>query len=321
MPPKAQLDSNTFKNDHLLKECLHKDAFHITLGRSGGHVAKIQSALILLDHAAITNGDLSAQIYGKSTADAVLAYKRRKQILGPGQRTPDNIVGKLTITALDDDMLAFERTHPTPVVPPAKGKTHAELIADAFSASRVSLRSALFLLQRLSDDIDRADRTDGLNKVVAIQALARVHARNMAILSRRLLVSQDPLSREFRDALKRTRDLFQRNLDSSAQITEGTDGVGRCVGTPNAATTASDPEPRVTVCSPFFAGSDFLRRDVVTHEFFHLFLFFGDIPVPNTEAAFRNPNTLAQIVARLVDRDRQVNSDGHEPDLPPLPTP
>ncbi|MCW6513122.1 peptidoglycan-binding domain-containing protein [Lichenifustis flavocetrariae] len=47
-------------------------------------------------------------IYGPATAAAVKAYKEQRRILGPGQIVPDNIVGKLTIQSLDDEMSIFE---------------------------------------------------------------------------------------------------------------------------------------------------------------------------------------------------------------------
>jgi hypothetical protein len=34
-----------------------------------------------------------------------------------------------------------------------------------------------------------------------------------------------------------------------------------------AATVASDPDPKVSVCDPFFASRRDLQRDVVTHEY------------------------------------------------------
>jgi hypothetical protein len=43
--------------------------------------------------------------------------------------------------------------------------------------------------------------------------------------------------------------------------------------------------------------------------------------VTTTEQGLTNPNTLAQIVARLNDRFRQANADGREPDIPNLPMP
>jgi hypothetical protein len=60
--------------------------------------------------------------YGPKTAAAVLAYKsnHKPPILNVAlrQRSPDNIVGKLTLQSLDDDMVALERVSPSPSVAP-----------------------------------------------------------------------------------------------------------------------------------------------------------------------------------------------------------
>jgi hypothetical protein len=84
---------------------------------------------------------------------------------------------------------------------------------------------------------------------------------------------------------------------------------------------ASQPDPKTHLCEPFFTrDSRDLRRDVVTHELFHIF-GLKDIGVHNTSDGLNNANTVAQIVAFLTDRFRQVNSDGGEPATPPLPAP
>jgi hypothetical protein len=208
--------------------------------------------------------------------------------------------------------------------------THQDVIRGAFERSRQSLRAVVLILQKLEADIERADRADGNAKILAIAALGRVHARNIAVLSLRLKVSPDPLSAEFRSALRQARTLIQRNLtESSTIIDEGEHG--RCDPDPkinpnnqgrvpfaNTAREASDP--RVSVCTPFFGSNADLQRDVITHEFFHL-LGLGDISVANTTDALNNANTMAQVVAFLNDRSRQQNSDGNEQAVPPLPTP
>lgn len=86
------------------------DPAHVTRGTSGDFVGKIQTALIMLDHAKIDSGELSAKSYGPSTAAAVLAYKKKRNIINRTYQTSaDDIVGKMTIAALDKEMLQFER--------------------------------------------------------------------------------------------------------------------------------------------------------------------------------------------------------------------
>ncbi len=103
------LQSRLFRGDPALEACLVRDPAHIRLGAGGDHVGKIQRALLDLDHARIDDADLTAQQYGRSTAGAVLAYKRKRQIINRSYQTQaDDIVGKMTIAALDREMVVFE---------------------------------------------------------------------------------------------------------------------------------------------------------------------------------------------------------------------
>jgi hypothetical protein len=106
------LFSNLFKGDAKLAACQVNDAAHLTIGTRGEHVAKVQFALFALDSSAIDTTEVRLQTYGRSTAKAVLAYKTKRRIINTAyQNTPDNIVGKMTITRLDRDMRFFEQTH------------------------------------------------------------------------------------------------------------------------------------------------------------------------------------------------------------------
>jgi hypothetical protein len=71
----------------------------------------IQQALIGVDGATIAAAEVTAGHYGPTTAQAVLRYKTRRYIINFSyQRKADNIVGKMTIAALDADMAKLERT-------------------------------------------------------------------------------------------------------------------------------------------------------------------------------------------------------------------
>jgi hypothetical protein len=98
------LQSQTFRKDPNLEAAAVSDPAHIVPGASGGHVGKIQLALIQLDGTAIK----ADGIYGPATANAVAAYKQKRQILN-AQNKIDNIVGKKTIDRLDKEMLAAEQ--------------------------------------------------------------------------------------------------------------------------------------------------------------------------------------------------------------------
>ncbi len=99
------LRSQLFSGDAALESAAVSDPAHITPGARGEHVRKIQLALNQLDHASLTPDGA----YGSGTAAAVLAYKRSRNIVNRSyQIQPDNIVGKMTITALDLELVAQE---------------------------------------------------------------------------------------------------------------------------------------------------------------------------------------------------------------------
>jgi hypothetical protein len=103
------LFSELLRRDPKLESCLIKDASHVTKGALGEHVGRIQTALIIVDNAQIDKAELREQRYGDSTAAAVLAYKQARKIINFSYQTQaDNIVGKMTIAALDKEVLQFE---------------------------------------------------------------------------------------------------------------------------------------------------------------------------------------------------------------------
>jgi peptidoglycan hydrolase-like protein with peptidoglycan-binding domain len=113
------LQSSLFSADRALQECLVNDRAHVTTGAIGEHVTNIQSALVALEDAAIDVGELRQGRYGPSTAAAVLAFKKRRQIINRSyQSQADNIVGKMTIAALDREMLALEHRWQQRIFPP-----------------------------------------------------------------------------------------------------------------------------------------------------------------------------------------------------------
>lgn len=98
-PPNARLEG-----------CLVNDAQHVTPGSNGEHVRLIQVALgKLLPTFLVIDGK-----YGPNTAAAVVNYKNQRGILRKGQLSADNIVGKLTIKSLDDEMVEAEKLQKLP---------------------------------------------------------------------------------------------------------------------------------------------------------------------------------------------------------------
>ncbi len=301
------LRSELFRDDTRLQACLVQDSAHVTPGTVGTFVNRIQLALRIVDNAFIDETEFASGTYGPTTTLAVRAFKTSRNILNFAGQI-DDVVGKKTIAALDDELVGS----PLP---------RADVINRAFADSRSSLVAVQNRLLALQLAIDNAAALPEPDRTLAMVPILTTHARNIQVLSRRLvLVSADPLSTQFRDALAKVLALIGDNLSRPMSIRD--DGLaGRCAGGPPfAATTASDPDPKVSVCDPFFTASRDLQRDVLTHEYFHV-LGLGDHSVTNTAEALTNANTVAQVVALIHDRFRQANSDGNEPAIPPFVSP
>jgi hypothetical protein len=106
------LKSNLLSGDERLEACAVRDSAHILPGSVGTHVARIQIALAILDGASIDSKEAKSHTYGRSTTAAVLAYKKRRNIINWSYQTQaDNIVGKMTIAALDAEMCVKENSY------------------------------------------------------------------------------------------------------------------------------------------------------------------------------------------------------------------
>lgn len=104
------LRSYCFAGDARLEAASASHTGHIVPGARGTHVAKIQWAVITLDGARIAAGELQGQLYGPSTAKAVLDYKRKRQIINRAyQQSADDVVGIMTIQSLDAEMAQREQ--------------------------------------------------------------------------------------------------------------------------------------------------------------------------------------------------------------------
>jgi hypothetical protein len=117
------LTAKLFRGDAALEACLVRDAAHIPPGSKGPHVARIQRALAILDGALIDGSEATQSLYGRTTASAVLDYKRARRIINFSyEQQADNIVGKMTIASLDKEMSAAEqRPRSRPCSDPAIG--------------------------------------------------------------------------------------------------------------------------------------------------------------------------------------------------------
>ncbi len=112
------------KRNDRLEACATTDAAHIALRtprERGEHVAKVQAALAVLVANANLGDELGRMEYGPLTAAAVLRYKQTHKppiVNFSYQSQADNIVGRMTIQALDEDMLKRPPATPS-VTPPA----------------------------------------------------------------------------------------------------------------------------------------------------------------------------------------------------------
>ena len=104
------LQSIWFRRNARLERCLISDADHVKRGDKGDHVALIQGALLMLDKSKISGDEQTRQSYEHSTANAVLEYKKKRNIINFSYQTSaDDIVGRMTMQSLDAETLAYER--------------------------------------------------------------------------------------------------------------------------------------------------------------------------------------------------------------------
>jgi peptidoglycan hydrolase-like protein with peptidoglycan-binding domain len=107
------LQSYLFRDDERLQACLIHDPAHVTIGAQGEHVERVQAALSYLEGLAIDPVEMATKRYGPSTASAVLSFKRKRKIINYAYQTqPDDIVGRMTIAAMDRELV--QRQEPSP---------------------------------------------------------------------------------------------------------------------------------------------------------------------------------------------------------------
>jgi hypothetical protein len=201
------LSSNLFKADRALEACAVDNSAHLTLGATGEHVGKVQFALFELDGLIIDRSELAAQKYGKSTAAAVLSYKTRRQIINRSyQKSPDAIVGKMTIASLDDEMKVNERRFEQPgdcLLSPSGAPT----FANTFGASSSNLFQQTLSLNNA-----------GVGKTAAPKQLGGFVRVFFATTLRSSIEDGYPLSAH----IERARDcLFEHGITLSVEVRNG----------------------------------------------------------------------------------------------------
>ena len=131
------LVSRLFRGVPAFEACLQHDSAHIKKGTVGSHIPKIQKALLVLERVLVDANEVEAMHYGPSTAAAVLAYKKKRNIVNRSYQTQaDNIVGKMTIQSLDREMFAAQGPiRPCPCGDPVEGGSSSAIRG---SANRVA---------------------------------------------------------------------------------------------------------------------------------------------------------------------------------------
>lgn len=122
------LTSDLFKDNQQLQDCLELNSAHLVANEppkrrgvndTGDHVALIHQALRKVMPGSSFGLEEATETYGPKTAEVVRQFKARQTppILNKalGQTVPDNIVGKQTIAALDEQV---GRQKPPPEPPP-----------------------------------------------------------------------------------------------------------------------------------------------------------------------------------------------------------
>jgi len=129
----TELSTNPSPIQNRLNACLAFDAAHIQPGQKGDHVKVIQQALNTIrkrrpDIAMIEINDAPGT-WGDDTTNAVIRYKSFNHIIRTLQKL-DPIVGRMTLTQLDNDLLK-----PVPPPPPSPAKDESK------SLRRISKRN------------------------------------------------------------------------------------------------------------------------------------------------------------------------------------
>jgi hypothetical protein len=348
------LQSQFFSGDPRLEACAVQDSAHIFQGDVGEHVSKVQAALFLIDDSVIDRGELSAKKYGPSTAAAVLAFKQERNIINRSYQTQaDDIVGKMTIAELDKELAELENppsdgvgcmitdngdhlyiaqddipkpsfqlaflisAATTASVGAATSGTlsDAQIMQNAFNASRASLREAVRKLDNLIAAI-RKSRGQPLDAVNIMTFIAAVKWLNLDPRNPALTI---PTIQSARDLMDRNANL-KTSTGGDPPLARGgpitvLDASGSPVTTTDYHANTPGGADRGTDCGDSFFNDDgpHCRRDVITHEFFHMLgVHHGGGPsnaatnrsaITTSAQALDSADNLAQLAAQLTTRN------------------
>lgn len=309
------LRSELFRGDTRLEGAASRDSAHIVPGGRGPHVEKIHLALMLLDDAEIASDELADDLYGPSTAAAVLAYKRRRRIVNTRyQTTPDNIVGRMTMASLDNEMfgrqVSLKRCGCT-YTPASGGARKEHFFAFAIpvdstggaggssggtakqltgGGSQSTLALALAAVPAASGMRDRARAV--LNAVIDGGAVAD-RTLGLAALTRHYKVTAAPdIDRVAREVRNNLAQVSSRLLSARAWLRQGT--------SPGFADTPTPRDGHTYINLDYGVSGRFLRPTILIHEAFHDIADrhqdFGGNPVNDRGARYHLNDTATQLV-------------------------
>jgi hypothetical protein len=308
------LKSKLFRGDSKLEAAAVSDPAHITIGAKGEHVRKIQQALTILDGA---NLDLDGT-YGHETAAAVLAYKQKRNIINRSYQTrADNIVGKMTIAALDLEML--KREQPTAPYCVIYACPHQHFLMAKFSAPAATASSGVVhltdvqIMQRAYNESQfslglAGPLLDGLVVGITAHNLNRKDKAVFSAVVHWLKVDpKDPIAGIPTITAARRLMLKAGGMKTSAGLDPP---LARVPGATYITASYGSVDRGIDFGDDFFKRKGpRCRRDVVTHECFHMLgVHHGGQPlagpddpskITTTAQALDDANSLAQLVAQL----------------------
>ena len=79
-----------FSGNRRLEACLVQDSAHISIGDTGPHVQLIHDALRAIDGLDVASDEIANMQYGRTTAAAVLAYKKKRKIINRSYQSTED---------------------------------------------------------------------------------------------------------------------------------------------------------------------------------------------------------------------------------------
>ncbi|WP_342359483.1 hypothetical protein [Terrarubrum flagellatum] len=144
------LRSNLFTGDKALEAASANHKAHIMRGAIGTHVRRIQVALSVLDNAVIAENEMASFMFGPTTAAAVLAYKRARDIVNHSyQSQADDIVGIMTVAVMDKELFENE-------VAPERSRQYSCRRRCLCVTNSERKQAALAIAQRMSAHLGRS---------------------------------------------------------------------------------------------------------------------------------------------------------------------